>query len=90
MAPPQTFLGIPKACKVTASLESRLNSRQGTPCLSPLSIQAAMALRNCLGPSRVPEQLFLLVPVQNNQQIEFFLLTLKEDISLSQENKTNL
>lgn len=49
-----------------------------------------MALRNCLGPSRVPEQLFLLAPVQNNQQIEFFLLTLKEDISLSQENKTNL
>lgn len=84
------FLGIPKAHNVTASLESRLNSRQRAPCLSPLSIQAAMALRNCLGPSRVPEQLFLLVSVQNNQQIEFFLLTLKEDISLSQENKTNL
>ena len=83
-------MGIPKAPNVTASLESRLNSRQGTPCLSLLSIQAAMALRNCLGPSTVPEQLFLLVPVQNNQQIEFFLLTLKEDISLSQENKTNL
>lgn len=80
---PSDIYGVPEAPSMTASLETRLNNRLGTPCLSPLSIQAAMALRNCLGPSRVPEQLFVLVPVQNNQQIEFFLLTLKEDISLS-------
>lgn len=84
---PQTVMGLPKAPSLTTLRENRLNSMHRAPCLSPLSIQAALALRDCLGPSRVPEQLFLLVPVQNNQQIEFFLLTLKKTLASARRIK---
>lgn len=55
ISPLQMFVGDPQGAQCVSVPGKQIKEQQGTPRLSPLSIQAAMALRNCLGPSRVPE-----------------------------------